>query len=94
MPKLFESFDMTRLAVIRPEIAERKAVSAKTIIMILLELMPLSRLALGLMPTDSTMVPKAVFRTKRATQATTTAVMIIGIGRKNRLPCPMTRNGE
>ena len=94
MPKLLESFDITRLAVIRPAIAERKAVRAKTIIMILRESMPLKRLALGLMPTDSTIVPKAVFRTNTATAATTTAVMMIGMGRNRKLPCPITRKGE
>ena len=86
MPKLLESLDMTRLAMMRPAMPERKAVSAKQIMMIRLELMPLRRLALGLMPTDSTIVPNAVFRTKIETAATTTIVMMIGIGRKRKLP--------
>ena len=73
---------------------ERKAVRAKTIMMILWESMPLRRLALGLMPTDSTIVPNAVFRTNRVTAATTTIVLIMGIGRKRKLPCPIMRKGE
>lgn len=42
--------------------------------------MPDRRLALGLMPTDSTMVPNAVFRVNSATAATTMADITMGIG--------------
>ena len=73
--------------------ADRKPVSANTIRITRLALMPDRRLALRLMPTDSTKVPKAVLRVNSATAATTTMEITSGIGRNRKLPWPMTRKG-
>ena len=62
--------------------------------MILSDLRPVTRLAFGLTPTDSTKVPNAVLRTKSMTDAQTTMVTMIGNGRPNRLPWPMKRKGS
>ena len=56
--------------------------------------MPERRLALRLMPTDSTKVPKAVLRVNSATAATTTMDIITVIGRNRKLPWPMKRKGS
>ncbi len=55
---------------------------------------PDKRLALGLMPTDSTNMPKDVFLTNTITATTTTSVMMMGNGIPRMLPLPINLNGE
>ena len=61
--------------------------------MMLRDCTPASRLASGLIPTDSISMPRAVLRTRTATATNTTTVMITEAGRPNQKPEPMTLNG-
>src|SRR5690606_12270346 len=92
-PALLASAAITLDARMRPARPEKRPESAKTVHTIVRALTPASRLAAGLMPTDSTSMPSAVRRVRSATRRNTPPATSVATGRPSQKPEPSVLKG-